>query len=290
MLFFYCLYRLAQFLAMYLPLNISYKLAVFSADVKYYFSKTDRNSVKSNLRLILGKEPFEIDRLAKEVFRNFGRYLVDFFRFPKIDSEYIDANVEISGIENVREALLLKKGAVMVSSHIGNWELGGAVFAIMGNPLAAVVVNHKYEKINELFINQRLSKGIDVIPLGGAFKKCLGALSKNKGVAVLGDVDFSGHGIKTKFFNKITKIPKGPAMLSLITGAPIIPCFMIRKNSYKYQFFFEKSISYKPTGKIDFDVTYITKKVVEIMETYIRKYPSQWLIFREFWSEPGEVI
>lgn len=290
MILFYYLYRAAQFLAIHLPLKGGYWLAETIADIKYYLWPKDTKKVKKNLRLILGKNNLEINRISRQVFKNFGRYLVEFFRFHMIDKDYIDSNIKIVGLENIDKSLSFKKGVVVLSCHLSNWELGAAAMAMNGYPMTAVVINHKFKKIDDIFKTQRASKGIEIFELGGAFIKCLNALYNNKLVAVLGDVDFARHGIKMKFFNKTTSIPKGPAMLSLKTGAAIVPGFMVRKDKDKYELIFEKPISYQPTGKIEYDVLKLTEKIVESMENYIRRYPSQWLMFREFWTEPGEVI
>ena len=219
----YILYRMGIFLALNVPLKVGYKIATFLAIVKYTFSPRDRRYIQKNLRIALSqKSDEEIARLSRQAFINFAKYLVDFFRFSKIDARYIEKNVLIKNRGYIDEALSHKKGVILVGAHIGNWELAAAVVAALGYKLNVVALNHSYKKINDFFIGQRNSKGITVIPVGMAVRRCFDVLRKNEVLGMLGDRDFTNHGFKTIFFGKKAIIPKGPAAFSLKTGAPLI--------------------------------------------------------------------
>ena len=100
------IYRLGQFLALALPLKAGYAVAAFLAKLQYAFSRNDRLIVYGNLRAIFpDKDEEEIARLAKEVFVNFAKYLVDFFRFERIDKKFLADKVKVAGRENLDEAL-----------------------------------------------------------------------------------------------------------------------------------------------------------------------------------------
>ena len=284
-MFNYILYRIGQFIALHLPLKITYKIALFISDLRYLFAHKDRRITKECLRVIFpDKSDREIRRIRINIFRNFAKYLVDFFRFSKLDAQYIKENIEIENIHYIDEALSKGKGAIIVSAHMGNWELGGVVVALLGYPFWAVALPHKYKKVDIFFNYQRGIKGMQVIQLGKAVKQSLEVLRENKVLALAGDRDFSEKGIVLDFFGKPTIFPQGPAALSLKTGAAIIPAFMLRNWDDSFTFRFEAPLEFITTGEKNNDLVKLTEKYKTIFEDYIRRYPDQWYAFRRFWK------
>lgn len=284
MLFF--LYRIGQYLTLRLPLKAGYWIADLGSSLYRLFSKNDRRAVKSNLRIIFPEyDEKRIDNMTKGVFLNFAKYLVDFFRFPKIDMAYIDKYVKLEGIENLKDALKEKKGAILAAAHFGNWELGGAVISILGFPFAAVVLKHKNERINRFFIRQRQMKGVNVIPVGAALRRCFSVLGGNGVLALVGDKDYYDNGIEVDFFGQPTIIPKGPAVFSRRCGSPIIPTFVIRNKDDTFTLRFYKVIRSRHTRDEHQDLVLATKEMVKVLEEVIRQHPNQWYAFREFWKK-----
>lgn len=285
-MFDYALYRIGQFIALSLPLKIGYKIAVFVSDLHYMFAWGDRRDVKGNLRVIFPeKSDREIRRIRIRMFRNFAKYLVDFFRYEKLDREYIRKNIRIETSKYFDEALAKGKGVIVLSAHIGNWELGGAMASLSGYPLWAVVLPHKDKKVNAFFDHQRESKGMKVITLGIAVRKCFEVFKRNEMVALVGDRDFSGSGIVLDFFGKASYFPEGPAAFSLKTGAIIVPTFMVRNRDDSFTLRIEKPIEFNPSGNKEKDLLEIISRYKIIFEDYIRSYPDQWYMFKRFWIE-----
>ena len=283
-MYYYILYKIGQFIAIALPLRLGYRLAIFISDLHYIFARQDRVNVTANLKVIFPeKSEQEIRRIRLEASRNFAKYLVDFFRFYKIDTDYIKKNIRVENAHYLDECLSKGKGAIALSAHIGNWELGAVVIALMGYPFLAVALPHKHKKVNDFFNFQRESKGVKVIPFGKAVRQCLDSLRENKIVALVGDRDFSEKGLVLDFFGKPTFLPVGVAAFALKTGAPIVPVFMIRDNDDSFILKFERPIEYTPTENRDNDLVEIIKSYKFIIEHYIRKYPEQWYMFKKFW-------
>lgn len=280
----YVLYRIGQFIALHLPLKISYRIATFCSDLHYLVANKDRKYVKENLKAIFPeKSSREIRRIRIRMARNFAKYLVDFFRFEKFDISYIKKNIRIENINYFDEAISKNKGVIVLTAHLGNWELGGVVVALLGYPFWVVALPHKEKKVNDFFNFQRESKGIKVIPLGRAVRKSLDILKNNGLLALVGDRDFTGKGLIMDFFDKPAILPEGPAALSLKTGASIVPGFMLRNPDDTFTLRIEKPIEFSSTGKKDEDMKQLMKKYVKIFEQYIRRYPDQWYMFRRFW-------
>lgn len=282
----YCLYRLGQFLAMRLPLGSAYRLAVTFSDLHYLFADKDRRYVKENLEAIFPeKSRKEIMEIRLRMFRNFAKYLVDFFRFSLIDAEYFRRNIKTENMHYFEEALSKGKGVIVLTAHLGNWELGGVAMAFAGYPCWAVALPHRSKKVNEFFNLQRESKGLKVIPLGRAVRTCLNLLQENKLIALVGDRDFTEKGILTNFFDKPTLLPEGPAAFALRTGAPILPGFMLRNKDESFTLRMEKPLYFSPSRENDKDLLQVINQYKVVMEEYIRNYPDQWFMFKRFWAE-----
>jgi len=283
-MFNYLLYRFAQVLALSLPLRTAYSIAVLLSDIRFLFARQDRIHVTGNLKVMFPqKSNAEIKKISKLLFRNFAKYLVDFFRFKKIREDYINKNIHIKDLHYLDDALALGKGAILLTAHMGNWELGGVVTAMLGYHFTTVALPHKSKRVNNFFNKQRKEKGLEVLPLGHAAKALLRALRKNGLLALVGDREFSGKGILVDLFGKPTTFPLGPAVLSLQTQAKIIPSFMLRRPDDTFDLIFTKPIEYNPSGDKDRDLREIVTKYKSVFEEYMRLYPEQWFIFKRFW-------
>ncbi|MDD5465115.1 MAG: lysophospholipid acyltransferase family protein [Candidatus Omnitrophica bacterium] len=282
----YYIYRFGQFIALILPIKIVYAIAVFLADLHYFFAFRDRRFVKANLRVIFPERPDkELRKISKQVFRNFAKYLVDFFRFEKLNLGYIDRNIKLENMHYFDQALAKGRGAVVLTAHLGNWELGGVVIALLGYPFWVVALPHKNKKVDIFFNTQRNRKGVKVVSMGKAVRSCLSEIRNNHMVALVGDRDFTEKGITIDFFGKPTHFPEGPAALSLMTGASIIPGFMLRNPDDSFTLRIEKPVEFSPTGDKTKDLAGLVAVYKNIFEDYIRRYPEQWYVFRRFWAK-----
>ncbi|MCM8766412.1 MAG: lysophospholipid acyltransferase family protein [Candidatus Omnitrophica bacterium] len=286
----YFFYKLAQDLSMGLSRKFAYRIASGIAMLYYFFYKRERQALWHNFR-IMGIEEEEIPKYARQVFCNFAKNLVDFFRFGLIDKRFLRERVKIVGLENMDEAFKMGRGILGITAHLGNWELGGVIMAQKGYPLNAVAWEHNDPRINKLFLSQRRRKGINVIPLGIALRRCFEALKNNEMVAMLGDRDFSPRGNRTEviFLGRPFKVPRGPATLSLRTGAVIVPGFTIRERDDSFTLYFEKPVKYIPSGNYEKDIAELTQRFMEVIEKYVKEYPEQWFMFREFWEQQAQL-
>ena len=289
---FYILYRIGQALALNLPLKLSYRVAVALADIHYCLGFRERISVTENLKTILAG-PFQDDGLrqtAKDVFRNFAKYLVDFFRFSKMDAEYVKRFIKMEGLSNIEDALKYGKGVIMLSAHLGNWELGAFAMGTLGYPINAVVLTHRNVRINDFFKNQRSMGKLRSIEFGASLRGCYKALKNNELLALLGDRDFSNNGLPVIFCGKSAVMPKGPAALSYRTGAAIVPSFITRDDDDTFTFAFEKPILPGTAGDEESAIKEIMGKYLPVIESYVKRYPGQWYVFRNFWNPTHEEL
>jgi KDO2-lipid IV(A) lauroyltransferase len=283
---YYLIYKMGVFIALHLPLKWAYRVAIFLSDLRYIFAYKDRANIAANLRAIFPKKSIsKIKAIRLAMTRNFAKYLVDFFRFSLLERDNIKNFVEIVNINYVEEALSKGKGVVVVTAHIGNWELAGVTVALLGYPIGAVALPHRHKSVDNFFNYQRKRLGLIVIPLGHAARHCLNLLHENKIIALAGDRVFNTTGILLDFFGLPTYLPQGPAAFSLKTGASIIPGIMIRNPNDTFKLIFEKPIEFHPSGDKGQDIIQLTCKYKKIVEDYICRYPEQWFMFRKFWVD-----
>ena len=276
---------MAQNLVLKLSLKNGYKFGIFVADLYSFFAFVDRKRVAENLKVIFPeKTAREIAVIRKKLFHNFAKYLVDFFRINTLDMEYVKKNIRVENMHYVDAALKEGNGAILATAHLGNWELGGVLIAMLGYPLLTVALSHKSKEVDEFFNGQRQSRGLRALPLGNAAKGCLKALRNNEVLALVGDREFAGKGIVIDFFGKPAVFPLGPAGLSLQTKAKIIPGFMLRNEDDSFVLVMNEPIQYEPSGDKEKDLKEIVTKYKNVFEDYIRRYPDQWYMFRRFWK------
>lgn len=241
--------------------------------------------MRKNLEIILGKDHPGIKKYPRQIYANFGRYLVDFFRAQKIDKKFIDKFVKIENLEYMDNALKKGKGVIGVTAHLGNWELCAQILARLGYKMNAIALTHAYSRIDDFFSRQRQLTGINVVPVGVSVRKCFAALRKNEIVGILGDRDFSGeNGIFVDFLNCSFMAPLGPAVLSLRTGAAIVPAFVIRdeKDERYFRYIFTEPIYPEYSADEKEDIKHLTNKYIKVIEKFVKLYPQQWFVFHEF--------
>ena len=266
----------------FLVLSFPRKFCYFCAKIIAYFyglaAKSDREAIIYNLSPFVPKD--KLKEVTLKVFTNFSYYLVDFFRYDKLTKKFIDDHVTIVGKDNLDKALEDGRGVILLTAHLGNYELGGAATSLIGYNMNVVALPHKDKRTNRLFDRQRERAGLKVIPTGAGIKACFKVLEKNNILAMLGDRSFGGKVIEVDILGQKALLPRGFAFFSKQTKAVIVPAFFVRdKNKYKYNLFFEKPIYPDNVGE-DFMVGFYAR----ILGKYIKEYPDQWYTYVKYWQ------
>jgi KDO2-lipid IV(A) lauroyltransferase len=279
------LYRLAAVCSRHLPRRFSYWLGLRIADLYYWRRVTARQAVMNNLRRIFaarGVTPAAaaLPGFARKTFQHFGKYLVDFFRFAQLTEGELRKFVNLENVEALREAAARGKGVLVVTAHLGNWEVGGAVIAALGYRLNAVALPQSSQKLDRLFNEQRASRGIHVLPLGHAAFGIVRCLKRGEIVALLGDRNFTHQSERYDFFGAPAPLPRGPAWLAAQTGAPLVPSFLLRQEDDTFLLRCHPPIYPEVAGSEDA----IRAAWIATLEKEIAAAPWQWFIFDDFWT------
>jgi len=257
----------------------------------YPFFTKRRHAYQANLKHILGPGTSNW-RLFTTTFRmlvNCANYMTDLFGLGEDGQLDMDSRLSnASGYENITDALKGGKGAILLTAHLGNWEMGGIVLAQLGHPVNVVYYPDGSERIEASRTRQRLMRGVKEIRLDPDNLSPLAmmrALQAGELVALQGDKLYNDKGVKMQFFDAPAYFPKGPSLLSIVTGAPIVPAFIVIDKNHRYNIIVETPIYPVKTGDRDADIEANLKSVVAVLEKYIGLYYEQWYCMTRFWEE-----
>jgi lauroyl/myristoyl acyltransferase len=284
----YWFYRFAAFLVRILPLNGAYWVGLRFCDAAFFCNRRGRAAVRDNLRVVFehqGIVPSRqiLDGCARKTFQYFGKYLADFIRFKKLTPDCLRDRISIQGLEHLEAIRDSPRGALMLTAHYGNWELGGAFIASMGIAVNAVVRPVPAPALERIFQYFREQRGLKVIPLDHAGTGILKALKRGEAVALVGDRDFTGNGTPRAFFGREVSLPRGAAWFAHRTGVPIYMGFAVRAPDDSFILRMHPPIDPLVEGSEDA----IQAKIIAIMQDTIARDPTQWFIFEPFWPAPA---
>jgi len=241
-----------------------------------------RSYVCNNLRIISGDS-----KKAKNVFFAFGKNHVDFFLSPLFNKVWVGRNVEFVGLDDVNEVLKKPSGAIFAAAHIGNWEMGCMIMALLGYPVHTVFWKHKNFLVNRYFKGRRTQKGIKGIPLDRhAGAACMRTLVNHNILAVAVDRNYGEEGEPVSFFGTSVSLPRGAAVLALKTSVPIIPTFCIRKRDDSFLFkcctprYYDKNQIHTEN-----QVSYVMNDYTKIIEENVLEYHDQWSMFHDVFGK-----
>lgn len=175
-----------------------------------------------------GASRTELRRLSREGLRSYLRYWCDAFRLPSWPVERISSTFDLRGKEVMDQAVLDGTGAIMVPGHMANWDHAGAWAALRYGSVVTVAERLKPEGLFEQFLAYRRRLGMEVLGLGepDVLRTLARRLSQGRVVALLGDRDISRNGIEVDLLGERACLPAGPALLAILTGAPLYPVGM----------------------------------------------------------------
>lgn len=241
-----------------------------------------------NMRRILGNgaSEQEVRRRTGLAFRNYARYLVDLLWLARSSHADREAITTIPGWEHIVEALSRGKGMLLVTGHLGNWDLPAAVMAGRGFPVNVIVETLEPPAWNDRVQAIRERIGLHAIPMETGARELYAALGRNETVAVVFDRPLEHGGVPVTFFSSETRVPEGIARLALRTGAAVVGAVGIRRGD-KVIAQVSPPFDVRVTGDRHQDVAALTQTIVSWLEGCVRQYPSQWFMFRDFWPDPA---
>ena len=237
------------------------------------------------------KSAAERYRLAYRSYRHFAMLMLEFMKLTGWSLEKLERRLELDIPPEVQEWLDRRgqEGAIVVSGHFGNWEVGAALLAAgYFNGLAGIIKQQRNFYLDQYFIEMRRRWGMELIYARGAIAACLQALQRNRLVGLLCDQDGGKKGVFVPFFGQMSSTPAGAALLHLKSGAPLFFAYSIRKGNFRYKGVI-RPVIYKGAYEVnDENIREVTAIFTAMLEAHVRRHPEQYLWTHRRWKTRPE--
>ncbi len=263
------------------------------ATVYYRLQPKYLRAARTNLAVILGasEDSPEVRRLAFEMVVSHFSAWVDFLHFATRPPEDAARLIEgVIGYSNIVEGRLSGKGVLLLTAHLGNWEVGGLMLAQVKQPIHVVLVPDIFPGVERERRRLHERCGVTEIRVDRSFVPTLAvlrALGSNGIVAMQGDRDFDNTGVAAAFFGREAFFPRGPLRVAMASGATVLPAFIVRLPDGRYRAIVEGPLRIDTAGDRDAALRANIGRYVAILEHYVREYPDQWYCFYPFWDDPS---
>jgi len=278
------------YLAEHVPSSIIYAISKYSSSLFMRFSSRYQRKITRNLKIAFGdscdsnKVAAITSTLAQNLGLNFAEMLISATDKKK---ELLDS-IQIHGLEHLDRALTAGKGVIAFSAHIGNFTLIGPKMSASGYAFNMLVKDPRYTGVAEAFHILQQGQGgkyIYVEPWERALRQILACLRKNEVVCMLADEKKTKSDIFVDFFGYPAPTAPGPAVLSLRTGAPLLPVFIIHGDDGQHHIYIEPLLELALNNERTRDIHTIVSSYTRIIEDFIKRYPDQWFWINDRWNK-----
>jgi len=263
-------------------------IAAVTALVFYIMLTHERRAVMKNLHPIKGSTGMALKWKTYRTFYSFCDLIVAYCYVPHAShSQLIDMLVDPErGADKIERCLAKGNGLIVWTAHLGNFEFASRLLEMHGKTVhvARVVESNPAEAmLRDLMTNERL-RIVDLSQGAVATIELLYALRRNEIVAMQGDRVYQGFSADLPFFSGHASFPLGPFLLSLVSGAPVLPGFVVRDGWLRYRALMGDPILPVSTGDQDADLKTGLGQAVRYLEDTLKTHDDQWFNFFEFWS------
>lgn len=246
-----------------------------------------------NLSLALPEVP-ERDRnlILRGVYRSLARQLVEFCKMPQYTPGNTAGRIRTVGLEHYLAAEALGRGVLVLTGHLGAWELSSFYHSLMGHPMGMVIRRLDNRRLDEFVNNIRCMHGNRVLHKDDFARGLLHTMRQGGTVGILMDTNMTPpQGEFVTFFGITACTASGLARVALKTGAAVLPGFMLWEPKERtYTLHFGPHLHFEQTADNEADVLAATQQCNNVLESWIRRYPDQWLWIHRRWKTrpPGE--
>jgi len=282
----YLLYLFAWKVIGVLPEKSAYKLANVISDRVYSKNGKGVKRLRSNYRRVMPNiSERQLDEFTKDGMRSYLRYWFDTFRLNKWSKSRIIETTFVVRENLLRDPIATKQGCIIALPHAGNWDHAAAYFCSTGITLTAVVEKLKPEAIFKKFLAYRQSIGIEAIShKEKTIPILMERLNQGKLIALVADRDMSRNGIEVNFLGGIAKMPAGPAILALKTGAPLVTAY-IRYLEKGIEITFDETIKLPVAGSEEEQIKIVTQSMADNFAKRIKASPVDWHMLQRIWVD-----
>ena len=278
-------YILAWKLLRALPENLAYSLFIWgSRQLVKRNGKSVQRLRKNLMRVKPDFSELQMQELLKDSMASYMRYWCDTFRFPNWDKERINSTVTVTREELLLDGMKSGRGVIVALPHAGNWDHAGAYFCLKGIHLVTVAERLKPERLFVEFLKYRQAMGMEVLALDSrSIVTLVQRLREGHLIALVADRDLSRSGINVSFFGKPARMPAGPAVLALKTGAVLLTAFVSYTTQGIHITFDELSIP--SSGSQEEKVSNLVQQSAKNFERGIAQHPEDWHMLQRIWID-----
>ena len=281
-------FKVVQSLVERMPRSWAYAVAVVAAKFAWWFSPLARPRLEFNLKIAcpeLEDDPKELRRISWLNFRNHAKAYADLMLLPTTNVEAMRPLLKVEGWEYLEEARSLGKGVLVVSCHMGSYEVVSAIWSATLAPVSFFAEELEPRALFEWYRDTRARLGISVLTLDhGGIRKVLQALRDQEMVITAIDRDITGTGQVMPFFGRPAPIPLGPAAIALRMGTPLFPVCVYRLPDDTYMAEGAPLVMARDTGDQRADQVRTTQELLRHIEHFIQSHPEQWHVPHRIWE------
>ena len=284
MLSYWAVKLLSHFVCL-LPHRAAMMIGVGLARLLWPFIPARRKRLaQTQIERCLRVSPAEAARIARESTLRFGPMLMEVLRFPVL-RRHIEDYVTITGaLDTMRASLAQGKGAIIATSHSGNWELMGGALALAGLPIVGVAKRQSAAGMDRFINEYRALVGMHVT-YRSSVREMFRMIDQGWIIGLLSDQDPSRRdGVVVDFFEQKTNAFTGAAAIARRCEVPIFPVFMHRQADGHHELTIEEPLYVEKTDDRAADVLRVTQEVSAHIEAWIRRYPAEWFWLHDRWK------
>ena len=290
----YAAFRLIFGLLASLPLQVALRLGSWIGDVLYFVDRPHRRLALWHLRIAFPQSAdAELRSILHASCRHLGRLAAEFCHLPKLDRQSLS---EVVSIEPKAEwdravACARERGAIVLTAHLGNWELLAHAHGVLGHPVTLIHRPMRNVRVDDAITSVRASAGTRTIPKKAAAREAIRTLRRGGIVAIPSDQNqTTRYGVFVDVFGRSACTTPGVARLAALTGAPVYPVFIVRDGETgRHRIEIQPELEMVSTGDRDADIVTNTQRCSRIVEEMVRRHPEQWIWFHKRWkTRPGD--
>lgn len=271
----------------WLPRPLSRAAAISLGQLFYLLHFRLRRVGMRNLELAFPeKSRQERARILRGVFTSLGRQLSELCQFPRYSQQNVDEVVVYDGLENFEKAYARGKGVLFLTAHFGAWELSAFAHSLHGHWLHIVMRPMDNPYLDRMIEHYRTMHGNKTVAKDDFVRGLLAAMKAGETVGILMDTNMTPpQGVFVNFFGIPACTASGLARIALRTDAAVVPGFTIWDEKLgKYRLRFDPAVELIRTGDLEADLVANTQEFTSVIESYVRKYPGQWLWVHRRWK------
>lgn len=282
----YAAVRSALSMAARVPLEAARRVGVVFGWVAFDVARLRRETSVANAATSLGVSARQATKIARASYANLGRCLWEYAAFGRLTRAEVLALIEYDGLEHLESTLAKGRGAIIVSAHLGNWELMGAGFAAHGLPIHFLVGEQTNTRVDDVMNDLRRRQGIGIISRSVALRKVMQALADNQMVAILTDQDARKGGVVVDYLGRPASTVRGPALFAIRRGCPVVPCFIWREGE-RHRGMVEPAMYPTTISDEDEAIRELTQRYTDRITARVREHPEEYFWPHRRWKSTG---